>query len=163
MTFSGRTRLCIDVTGNGIEPRLGGIQDIEIDLDDTTFFGGTAGDVAVECQDNAGTLTDESGRVAAVALTANTLNLTFSPELPDESRCTVTLNCGASVCLQGLRGDTNRDGTTSTADASIIKPKFGGDPAIQGAQFDYNVDGTISTADFSQVKPLFGNSSPSCP
>ncbi len=49
------------------------------------------------------------------------------------------------------------------ADALIIKPKFGADPAVEGAQFDHNVDGSISTADFSVVKPKFGNSADPCP
>ena len=65
--------------------------------------------------------------------------------------------------VRPVRGDMNRDGITSTSDASIIKPKFGGDPAVEGAEFDYNVDGIVSTADFSQVKPLFGNTAPNSP
>ena len=65
--------------------------------------------------------------------------------------------------MRTLRGDINRDGVVSTADASIIKPKFGQIPSSATAAFDYNVDGIISTADFSQVKPRFGNTTPSCP
>ena len=72
--------------------------------------------------------------------------------------------CGDSaLCVRGIRGDINRDGVVSTADASIIKPKFGQVPTDATAQFDYNVDGIISTADFSQVKPLFGATAPACP
>ena len=68
-----------------------------------------------------------------------------------------------SFDVRTLRGDINRDGVVSTADASIIKPRFGQLPGVVGAEFDYNVDGIVSTADFSQVKPLFGNATPVCP
>ena len=72
--------------------------------------------------------------------------------------------CGDSaLCVRGIRGDINGDGIVSTADASIIKPKFGQVPTVVGAEFDYNVDGIISTADFSQVKPLFGSQAAACP
>ena len=127
-----------------------------MDVNPAALFGGS---VSVGCI-NAG---DVSATVSGTSVIGNTVTVSFNPALPDEDTCTVNLDCGALVCLSGLRGDTNRDGTTSTADASIIKPKFGGDPAVDGAEFDYNVDGIISTADFSQVKPLFGNTAPICP
>ena len=93
----------------------------------------------------------------------NTVTVTFSSALPDEEACTLTLDCGAVVCIRALRGDISGEGVVSTADASIIKPKFGQVPTDATAEFDYNVDGIIRTAGFSQVKPLFGNSAPACP
>ena len=62
-----------------------------------------------------------------------------------------------------LAGDIDRSGQVSTADASIIKPKFGQTPTALTAEFDFDVSGQISTSDFSQVKPKFGHIAPECP
>ena len=98
------------------------------------------------------------------------LTITLGPALTDVDRYTVDLAGMASaggVALAGstfevvaLRGDTNVDLVVSTADASIIKPKFGETADGTNFRFDHNNDGIISTADFSQVKPLFGNAAP---
>ena len=140
----------------GIEPRSGGIQELEIDVTNPLGMGAA---VTVNCL-NAG---DVSDRVSATSVVGNTVTVLFGQPLPDNDACTVTLDCEASVCVAGVRGDINGDGVVSTADASIIKPKFGQVPTNATAQFDYNVDGFVSTADFSQVKPLFGNAPPACP
>ena len=105
--------------------------------------------------------------------TQDTLSIDLFPSLVDSDCYSVDLTGMLSVdgadilnptfTVRPVRGDINRDGVTSTSDASIIKPKFGGDAAIEGPEFDFNADGVISTADFSQVKPLFGNSAASCP
>ena len=88
-----------------------------------------------------------AGIGVSVSQVGTTVTIEFTPGLaPDADTCTVTLDVGAEVCFKVVRGDTSQDGVTSTADASIIKPKFGGDPAVEGAEFDFNVDGVISTA-----------------
>ena len=114
-----------------------------------------------------------AGTITASLDAADTIAVMFDPALPDEDCCEVTFDGMGSVdggapivdpvVVRTLRGDVNRDGVVSTADASIIKPKFGGDPAVEGPEFDFNVDGIISTADFSQVKPLFGAVAAGCP
>jgi len=67
------------------------------------------------------------------------------------------------VLVRPLRGDIDRNGITSTGDASIIKPKFGEVPTDAIAVFDFNSDGVISTGDAPQIKPLFGNAVAVCP
>jgi hypothetical protein len=60
-------------------------------------------------------------------------------------------------------GDGQNWEVGSTADASIIKPRFGETAAADNAEFDFDCDGLVSTADFSQIKPLFGHQAPVCP
>ena len=100
--------------------------------------------------------------------------VTFNPALADLDCWTIDLTgmigletslgiLDSSVGILTVKGDVNRDGTVSTADASVIKPKFGEIPDSSTAQFDFNSDGIVSTADFSQVKPLFGAGAAGCP
>jgi hypothetical protein len=147
-------RLCMDLgISGGIESRLGGVIELDIELDDASGFGGG---VTVDCS------AAWDGAAAALAV-GSTVTVTFDEPLPDQAFCTVALDCGASVCVRGLQGDTNRDGLVSTGDASIIKPHFGDIPTGANAEFDFDVSGVISTGDFSQVKPLFGHTAPACP
>ncbi len=153
-----------------IEPRQLGVGKLTVQtslfMDPATVDGSN---VQVVCA-AAGTY---AGSITATLDAADLVAVTFDPALPDEDCCEVTFDGMGSidggapivgpVVVRTLRGDVNRDGVVSTADASIIKPKFGGDPAIEGPEFDFNTDGIISTADFSQVKPLFGNSAAPCP
>jgi hypothetical protein len=148
------SRLCLDLgLTDGVEPRLGGILELEIDLDDAT---GCDGAVVVDCS-------AAWGGNASVTLDGNTATVTFDAALPDQAACTIELYCGASVCVRGLEGDIDRGGLVSTGDASIIKPHFGDTPTDADAEFDYDLSGLISTGDFSQVKPLFGHTAPACP
>ncbi len=100
------------------------------------------------------------------------LVITFEPALPDQDCCTITLDGVLSVGglpvsealpVRPLRGDVNRNGTTTTGDALIIKPRFGMSAVIAGAEYDYNASGTVTAADFLQIKLLFGNTAPACP
>ena len=151
----GGTLLAINLTANNIEPRSDGVLSLVLELSAPV----SSVSASVACANNA------FGGTVSTSAAGTTMSVNFSEALPDEDCCTVTLTGDAadSFDVRTLRGDISRDGVVSTADPSIIKPKFGSDPAVQGPQFDYNVDGAISTADFSQVKPLFGNSTPSCP
>ena len=151
----GGTDLALDLTGNNIEPRADGVLSLEFEVSALVSVVGAS----VSCVNNA-----YGGSAGAVAV-GTTVAVELSEAPPDEDCCTITL--GGDVAdtfpVRTLRGDINRDGVVSTADASIIKPKFGQIPSSATAAFDYNVDGIISTADFSQVKPRFGNAAPSCP
>jgi hypothetical protein len=146
--------LCLDMgTSGGVEPRSGGITRLEIDLDNGP---GPNGGLTVDCS----TLWDG---VVDVHVYGRTVSVTFDPALPDRAYCTVTLDCGSPVCVRGLAGDVDRNGTVTTGDASIIKPHFGDVPTEADAEFDFDLSGLISTGDFSQVKPLFGNEALDCP
>jgi hypothetical protein len=141
--------LCLDMgVSGGIEPRLGGITELDIVVDDA---GGFSGGVAVDCGPCAWT-----GSASGTA-DGNTVTVTLDTALPNTCCCEVTLDCGASVCVCGLEGDIDGSGLVSTGDASIIKPKFGQTPTAATAEFDFDVSGLVSTGDFSQVKPKFGN------
>jgi hypothetical protein len=153
----GAGRLCLEMgVVNAIEPRIGGISEVEFDLDDASDF---AGGVTVTCL-NAG---DVSADVAGVSVIGNVVTVTFDPALPDEDACTMSLDCGASVCLRGLEGDLNRSGSTTAADALTTKIRFGQIADAANAEYDFNCSGEITAADYLQIKPRFGNSTPACP
>ena len=151
----GGTELALDLTDNNIDPRADGVLSLELEV----VAPVSSVSASVTCVNSV-----FGGTVSSSAL-GTTVTVDFSVSLPDEDCCTVTLtgDLHDSFDVRRLRGDMNRDGIVSTADASIIKPKFGQVPTVVGAELDYNVDGIISTADFSQVKPLFGNSATACP
>jgi hypothetical protein len=151
---AGELSLAMGVSG-GIEPRQGGIQKLEIDL--AAGGGGYfSGGVTVNCS------ASWSGTVSGVAV-GDTVTVTFSTPLPDQAYCTVSLDCGAQVCVRGLEGDVDRSGLVTTGDASIVKPHFGDTPTDADAEFDFDCSGLVTTSDFSQIKPLFGNVVPNCP
>jgi hypothetical protein len=147
-------RLCLDMgLSGGVEPRLGGILELDITVDDAS---GHSGGVSVDCGPCSWTGS------ASTSVSGNVVTVTFDTALPDQCCCTVTLDCddgagSAEVCVCGLEGDIDRGGLVSTGDASIVKPKFGDTPTDADAEFDFDVSGLVSTSDFSQVKPKFGN------
>ncbi|MFQ5491258.1 MAG: hypothetical protein ACE5GE_11095, partial [Phycisphaerae bacterium] len=107
-------RLCLDLDvpagggGSNVEPRLGQPNDIEIDIDVAPASVAVA---SVDCTDNSAVTTSHLASVATTTLVGNTVNVTFAPVLPDNQVCVITLDCGASVCVPGLRGDVDRNGT----------------------------------------------------
>jgi hypothetical protein len=149
--------LCLDLgVSNGIEPRSGGITELEIDLDEAATF---TGPVTVTCV-NAG---DQSARVFGTSVDGDTVTVSFSPALPDRDACTVELDCGAAICVRGLEGDANLSGQTNTTDTSQVKLRFDQDAATAGPEWDFNTDGQVNTTDYAQIKLRFGNSAPICP
>ena len=150
-------RLCVDLgTNGGIDPRSGGIDELEIDL---TYAGGFAGGVTAICV-NAG---DVSAKVSGTSVNGNTVTVSFSPPLPDQDACTIELDCQASVCVRGLEGDLNLSGQTNTTDTSQVKLRFDQDAVTAGPQWDFDTSGAVNTTDFSQIKLRFGNTAPECP
>jgi hypothetical protein len=151
---AGELRLEMGVAG-GIEPRIGGVVKLEVDLDNPAAFDGG---VTVECEPDwpqpPGTVTVTPG---------DPVTLEFTPALPDQSRCQIVLDCGATVCVRSCEGDTNLSGSTTTADALQIKPRFGQAADNTNARFDVNTSGGITTADFLVVKVRFGQAAPGCP
>ncbi|MFQ5490486.1 MAG: hypothetical protein ACE5GE_07170 [Phycisphaerae bacterium] len=149
-------RLCLDMMQATVEPRLGGIRSLEIDLDDATGF---AGDVTVACLDAADSVILNP---ADAVVDGNTIHLTFNPPIVDDT-CHVLLDCGASVCVRSLHGDISRNGRVTTGDASILRFFFNQDPAVVGPQYDFDTNGLITTGDFSQIRFFFNNTVPICP
>jgi hypothetical protein len=139
---------------DGIEPRLGGADKLEIDLDDASGF---AGGVVVNCSPTVwmGTITTSTA--------GNTVTLWFSPPLSDQSYCEIVLDCGALVCVRNCEGDMNRSGATNTTDASAVKARFGQTLTNANCEWDFNLSGAINTTDFSACKARFGKSVPQCP
>ncbi len=155
LLFHGATELALTVgCQNGIEPRFGGVQKLEIDLDDATVFGGT---VTVGCSPWPWV------GVWGASTVGNTVTVTFNPGLPDQSKCTLTLDCGAQVCVRNLEGDSNRSGVTNATDNSQRKLLFGQAANAGNAQWDVNLSALINATDNAQTKLRFGNSAPSCP
>ncbi len=151
---AGELALTLGCLG-GIEPRFDGVTKLEIDLDEISGF---SGGIVVNCAPTPyGDQATESGRVG------NTLTIDVPQGLPDETSCTITLDCGASVCVRNLVGDSNRDGSTNVVDNSGRKPNFGQTAAAGNAHWDVNLSGQIDVTDNSQSKARFGNSAPACP
>ncbi len=148
------SRFCLDTDdGNDPEPRLEGITDVEIDLDTAAgFLGGVSMDCTTAWSGSVNTVVDQ-----------NTVTLAFDPALPDEAACTVTLDCGAAVCVRGLAGDADLDGVVTVVDNAATKLRFGMTVDATNARFDFNRDGDISPVDNSQRKLRFGNYAPACP
>ena len=109
--------------------------------------------------------TSYSGTVTPSADGSDTVVVTFSPGLPDEDCCEITLGGDAndSAFVVILVGDANRDSSVSTADISGIKQRLEESVVAGNCQYDINVDGAISTADISSTKQRLENIAPSCP
>ena len=146
--------LPLDLSDGGIEPRVGSIEKLEIDLDDAGGFGGLA---TVDCQPTAwsGSITPSTN--------GDTVTLEFNPALPGQVYCRITLDCGAEVCVRVCEGDMNRSGSTDTTDASSVKARFGQTTTGANCEWDFNCSGAIDTSDAAQVKPRFGFTAPQCP
>ena len=147
--------LCLDLgLIDGIEPRFGGTTELEIDLADAAGF---AGGVTVDC-----TPTTYVGSASCIAA-GNTVTCTFSPGLPNETACTIILDCGASVCVRNLEGDSNLSGSTDPVDNNQRLLRFGQSAAAAGAEWDANADGNVDPVDSNQTLLRFGSSAPACP
>ena len=91
--------------------------------------------------------------------------MTFTPGLPDQDCCTITLSGDVSDSwkVRTLQGDTSRDGNVTTSDAATIKPKFQAAVNATTFQYDYSADGVITASDAALIKSLFQNQAPACP
>lgn len=151
---TGDLPLTVGVTG-GIEPRFGGVRKLEIDLDSASGF---SGGVTVNCSPTA-----YGGSAVHAGTVGDTVTITFTPGLPDETNCTIDLDCGASVCVRNLEGDSNLDGATNPVDNNQRLLRFGQTAAAAGVQWDVNTDGSVNPVDDNQTLLRFGNSAPACP
>ena len=142
---------------DGIEPRVGGIVELEVDLDDTFSF---EGGVTVNCDP---AWPEPPGTVTVTGPIDDTVTLEFDPALPDQSYCLITLDCGAEVCVRTCEGDMNRSGATNTTDTSAVKARFGAALTDANCEWDFNCSGAINTTDFSASKARFGKMAPACP
>jgi hypothetical protein len=149
LTHGGAGELCLELEVTDVEPRQAGLEKLVFDLSSAV----SAVEASVDCVNQI-----YAGTVEATADGA-TVTVGFSPALADQDCCTVTLSGEVEdeFVVRTLAGDVDRDGTVSTADASVVKPHFG-EPADAGnAQYDYDCNGAVTTGDFSVIKPLFGH------
>jgi hypothetical protein len=170
LTHGSAGEFCLDLdAGNNVEPRQPGVTKVELEpgdnLDPATVTGSS---VAVTCAD-AGPY---SGSITASLDGPGIVVVQFSPALPDQDCCTITLPgvttaagfpITASASVRTLRGDVNRNGLASTADASRIKPYYGKRASAANFVFDYDTDGRMTKSDFAAVIPAFGHAAPTCP
>ncbi len=152
---------CLDVTegapGDNVEPRLGGIQKLQLLMDDNVS-NFTA---SVSC-----TPTGYTGTVTPTANGSSTVTVTFVPGLADKDCCEVTLagaDADDSTFVANLTGDVNLDQGISSADAASVKQRLGQVTTGSNFQYDVNVDGSISSADYASIKQRLGNVVPACP
>jgi hypothetical protein len=150
-------RLCLEMgVSGGVEPRVGGIIELEIDLDD-------AGGVSVSDTATVNCSVAWSGTATVTAVVGNTVTVEFTPTLPNQAYCTITLDCGAEVCVRMIEGDMNRDSDTNPTDASSVKLRFAQTVTDANCEWDFNRDGDINPTDASSVKLRFGYAAPECP
>ena len=141
---------------DGIEPRTGQVDKLEIDLDDASSVN-VSDTVQVNCSGA------WSGSATVTTKNGNTVTVEFSPALPNQAYCVITMDCGAEVCVRMIEGDMNRSGDTNTTDVSAVKGRFGQTPTDANCEWDFNRDGSINTTDYSSAKARFGMSAPTCP
>lgn len=165
---SGIGELCVDVgcpapcDSDGVpEPRSGGVTSMKLEL--TMEIESTSGitlEVVCTGATYAGTMTKR-----LESTPSDELYVDFSPALPDESRCTLTLSdeVSGSVSLQVLKGDTSGDGEVTNPDWLAIGSHLGDPVDETNAVFDVNLSGSITTDDRDAVIPVVGNSAPDCP
>ena len=150
--------LTMGVSG-GIEPRTGQVTKLEIDLDSSASVSVT--DTATV---NCSAAWTGTATVTDVSTNGVTVTVEFSPSLPDQAYCVITLDCMTNdVCVRMCEGDMNRSGATNTTDASAVKTRFGATLTDANCEWDFNCSGAINTTDASAVKARFGKSAPACP
>jgi len=159
---------CLEVGQGGVEPRLGRVTRLEVDLGDTLDPASVKDEhVQVACDAHV-----YDGNVAASLSGGTTVILDFDMPLPNQDCCRIGLagmrsdrgHIVIDTCpVALLEGDANRDGYINTADASSLKQRLGQLVDAANAQYDVNRDGFISTADSSSVKSRLGNIAPTCP
>jgi hypothetical protein len=142
-------------TSGGIEPRLGGIAKLEVDLDNTLGF---TGGVTVNC-----TPTAWAGTVTVDGPVSGTVTLGLDPPLPNEAYCHVQFECGAVLCVRTCEGDLNQSGSTTASDALSVKIRFGNPVTDANAMWDFDCSGAITAADNLAIKIRFGFITPDCP
>ncbi|MFQ5489609.1 MAG: reprolysin-like metallopeptidase [Phycisphaerae bacterium] len=151
----GGTPLGLDLLANPVEPRLNGVELIEVGLDNPV--ASVSASVSCVNQTYAGTLTATPA--------GNNVSLAFAPALADVDCCTVSLSGDVidSFIVQPLRGDVDLSGAVTTGDASQVRFFFNQTAAAAGAQWDFDASGTVTTGDFSQIRFFFNNTAPTCP
>jgi hypothetical protein len=151
---------CLDVgSGSNIEPRIGGVNKLELVMD-WNVRAGVSIDAYASCVN-----TEYTGTATATADGSNVVTVDLVPAFPDQDCCEVRLYGAVRDWhyVATLAGDVDRDGEVLTPDASKVKSRFQ-DP-VDGTNFVYDVDadGEILTVDASKVKSRFQNAAPACP
>ena len=157
-----------------VEPRLNGITQVVVEftevMDPATLIPAN-----VKIEDE--TLVLHSGNVTAVTVsggdTIATIDMTV---LPDQHCYTIDLAgmteaggggfgvpADGQVQIIAQKGDANRDGAVSSADAASVKQRVGQPVGVVGPQYDINPDGFVTSADFASVKQRLGQTAPVCP
>ena len=171
-TGVGDLLIDIDLAGGlKVEPREGGIQKLEVVFD-------TAMNAATTIPANVSVIGCNSGAYSGTIGTSlepvekKVLTITFDPALADVDVFTVDLagmesEGGGGLAdsdfeIVGLQGDVDRNETTATTDASLIKPFYGQTTSQGTAAYDFDCSGLIATTDGSLIKPYYGNQA-TCP
>jgi hypothetical protein len=148
--------LCIGLDTVNIEPRQSGVEKVEFDVSEPA----SAVNASVVC-----TPDTYGGTATVTADGGTTVIVEFSPPLPDQNCCEISLSGDTedTFSVSTLAGDTNLSGDVTAADALATKLYFGFTADAGNATFDYNVSGEITAADYLQLKVNFGHSAPVCP
>ena len=153
----GATEFSLDMgISGGIEPRVGLITKLEIDLD-------SAASVSVDDTASVNCTTAWSGSATVTAVVGDTVTVEFSPALTGNATCVITLDCMtrlSEVSVSNIEGDLNLDGLCNPTDFSSVKLRFGQTVVNGNCEWDFNHDGVINPTDASSVKLRFGNTAP---
>jgi hypothetical protein len=158
------TEWCLDIPDDGVEPRLSGVQKLDIDWSGAVSAASMG--VSVSCIDNDGFPVAYGGTATVTPGAGNLVHVALSDPLPDKTCCTLSLDdcvSSGSRKVRSLAGDVSLDGSVTVSDKSLIKGKIGATVDASNFQFDITVDGSISVSDKSLVKPKIGNAAPVCP
>jgi hypothetical protein len=159
----------LTITGNTfVEPRQAGIKHVEVLFDKTISLSNPTSAVTITGVRASGNVTPASLGIsvtATVGATGKTLDIKFSPALPNAAKWRLTLNPAAisgaagavlstsadiSRVIAGLCGDFNGDGRVTALDLNHINYTTSFDPAIVNClRADITGDAAISSADLS--------------
>ena len=155
--------LCVDigigggrVTGDNVEPRRGGVHQLQFDLSlPVSNF-----EAAVDCQTH-----DYEGSIDPIADGTTTIIVEFAPPLPNNDCCTVTLTGEviATCTVAILLGDIDRDLDVTDTDYQQVRLRLGQPANASNCRYDVNADGDINSLDYSSIKLNMGAALPGCP
>ena len=127
----------------------------------------TPGNVQIDCGAQA-----YGGTILPGLLNDTTLTIDLQPGLADLNCCEVRLDgmvsqvglpIGGVYRVETLTGDTNRDGSITSADSASVRQRLGSVVDSSNFVYDVNADGGITSADYGSVTQRLGNVVPNCP
>ena len=144
------------VSGDNVEPRQGGVNNMVFDLNLPVWFV----IALVDCQYHT-----YNGTITPLPDGTPTLGVEFDPALPNNDCCTIRLygDVRADYAVAVLLGDADRNLDVNSLDYSAVKLRLAQPVDETNARYDINADGDITSLDYSSIKLNLGFVLPACP